>query len=135
VAFFYTRCENPNKCSLTIANLAKLQQVLGDDPLFADVRLAAVTYDPAFDTPARLKAYGRDRGMRFDERTKFVRSVDDLTPLATFFSLSVSFGEATVNLHRIELTVLDRMLQPVSRIVRHMWQPQEVAEILATLFL
>jgi len=58
-----------------IANLAKLQQLLADDPLFADIKLAAVTYDPAFDTPARLKAYGRDRGVRFDERTKFVRTV------------------------------------------------------------
>ncbi len=133
VAFFYTRCENPDKCSLTITNLAKLQQLLGDAPLFADIRLAAVTYDPAFDTPARLKAYGRDRGVHFDERTKFVRTVDDLSPLAAFFSLSVSFGEATVNLHRVELTVLNRMLQPVIRSVRHVWQPQEVVERLATL--
>jgi protein SCO1/2 len=131
VAFFYTRCENPEKCSLTIANLAKLQRLIHGRPPLQDVRLAAVTYDPAFDTPARLAAYGRDRGIAFDERTKLLRTVGPLSPLAAFFDLGVSFGEATVNMHRVELAVLDRDSRIAASLVRRTWQPEEIVEALA----
>jgi protein SCO1/2 len=30
VAFFYTRCDNPNKCSLTITKLGRLQRRLAE---------------------------------------------------------------------------------------------------------
>ncbi len=131
VAFFYTRCENPEKCSLTIASLAKLQRLVHGRPALQDVRLAAVTYDPAFDTPARLAAYGRDRGIAFDQRTKLLRTVGPLSPLAAFFELGVSFGEATVNMHRLELAVLDRASHVAVSLVRRTWQPEEIAEALA----
>src|SRR2546426_10002408 len=55
--FFYTRCPNPNKCSLTITKLGHLQKAIADVGLGGQLRTVAVTYDPDFDVPARLRAY------------------------------------------------------------------------------
>ena len=68
VAFFYTRCQNPNKCSLTITKLGDLQRRL-DDLGMAGIQLAAITYDPGFDLPDRLAAYARARGMILGTRS------------------------------------------------------------------
>ena len=135
VVFFYTRCENPQKCSLTITNLARLQRLIAAHPSLQDIRLAAVTYDPAFDTPERLKAYGRDRGITFDQRTKLLRTVGALAPLADFFELGVSYGESTVNIHRTELAVLDRSARIAKRFVRQIFQPEHVFATIEDLFL
>ena len=47
--FFYTRCTNPNKCSLTIAKLAQLQAAIQTASLAGQIKTAAISYDPAFD--------------------------------------------------------------------------------------
>ena len=39
-----------------------MQKTLSSTPSLADVRLVTVTIDPAFDTPAVLKAYAARRG-------------------------------------------------------------------------
>ncbi|HEV7787074.1 MAG TPA: SCO family protein, partial [Thermoanaerobaculia bacterium] len=53
VVFFYTRCDNPTKCPLTIARLGRLQQRLESAGLGDSIRTAAITYDPAYDLPPR----------------------------------------------------------------------------------
>jgi protein SCO1/2 len=65
VVFFYSRCSNPNKCSLTITKLARLQQAIRQAGLEGRIKTAAITYDPGYDLPQRLKAYGENRGVRF----------------------------------------------------------------------
>ena len=57
VVFFYTRCDNPHKCSLTVTKLARVQRLLADRGVLEGVRTTAITYDPAFDTPERLRDY------------------------------------------------------------------------------
>jgi len=56
---FYTRCMNPIKCSLAITRLGQAAIRL------RDLSFAGVTYDPAFDTPRRLLAYGAARQVEF----------------------------------------------------------------------
>src|SRR6185295_11809896 len=58
VVFFYTRCDNPLKCSLTITKLARIQKLLEEHGLADRIRTAAITYDPAFDLPQRIRGYG-----------------------------------------------------------------------------
>ena len=67
VVFFYTRCDDLRKCSLTISKLAQLQQAINSRGLTGRIKTAGFTYDPKYDSASRLKIYGRDRGMRFDE--------------------------------------------------------------------
>ena len=75
VVFFYTRCDNPLKCSLSVAKLARAQQLLDAQGVADRIRTAAVTYDPAFDLPARLRVYGLDRGVRMDAGHRLFRAV------------------------------------------------------------
>jgi protein SCO1/2 len=54
---FLTLCREV--CPLTSANFAQLQRELESAGLHEKVELVELTVDPARDTPARLRAYGR----------------------------------------------------------------------------
>ena len=62
LTFIYTRCPLPEFCPLMDRHFAAVQKTLASTPALADVRLVTVTIDPAFDTPAVLKAYAARRG-------------------------------------------------------------------------
>ncbi|HKY04110.1 MAG TPA: SCO family protein, partial [Blastocatellia bacterium] len=55
VVFFYTRCDNPLKCSLTVTKLARVQRLLEARGLADQIQTAAITYDPAYDLPERIR--------------------------------------------------------------------------------
>jgi cytochrome oxidase Cu insertion factor (SCO1/SenC/PrrC family) len=126
VTFFYTRCDNPRKCSLTITKLAALQRALGERGLAGAVRLAAITYDPAFDLPARLRMYGQDRGIRFDDDTRFFRTPSGFGELRERFGLGVNYGASTVNRHRTEVFVLDPAGDVAATFARVQWDVEAV---------
>jgi cytochrome oxidase Cu insertion factor (SCO1/SenC/PrrC family) len=128
LAFFYTRCMNPEKCSLTVTRLARLERRLAKEEL--DVNVAGMSYDPAFDRPARLKTYGADRGMVFSPRCCLLRTVGPFHPVREAFDLGVGFGPVTVNSHRLDLVVLDRSLRVVHRFDRRLWHEETVLEAL-----
>jgi protein SCO1 len=128
VVFFYTRCDNPNKCSLTITKLAACQRVLREQGLHGRIRTAAITYDPAYDLPPRLRAYGENRGVIFGDSDRFLRTTAGLEALQEYFDLGVNFGQASVNRHRIELFILDHKATIVGRFTRLQWDLQEVLQ-------
>ncbi|WP_243076534.1 SCO family protein [Microbacterium sp. SS28] len=97
LAFFYTRCMNPARCSLTITRLAAAAR--GD----TGRAHLAMTYDPAYDSPARLRRYGEQRAFPFGERARLVRTPDAWLDVRAMFGLRVGYGPATVNEHAREL--------------------------------
>jgi protein SCO1 len=107
VVFFYTRCDNPLKCSLTVTKLARIQRLLEARGLVNQIHTAAITYDPEFDLPERLLGYGRNRGVRMDARHRMLRATSGGNALRSHFKLGVNFIESLVNRHRIELYILD----------------------------
>jgi len=126
VAFFYTRCDNPRKCSLTIAKLARVQRLLAEAGLGGRVRTAAITYDPAYDSPARLRVYAEARGMRLDDDHRMLRAPGGVEPLREAFGLQVGFVGSLVNRHRTELFVLDARARPVFAFARLEWDEEAV---------
>jgi cytochrome oxidase Cu insertion factor (SCO1/SenC/PrrC family) len=126
MTFFYTRCMNPEKCSLTITQLARLQRRICEQQLHGRVNIAALTYDPAFDLPGRLHAYGTDRGMMFDQRNRMLRTTGPFELLRRRFDLGVGYGSVTVNRHRRELFVLDGKGVPILAIPRTRWDEDQV---------
>ena len=128
VVFFYTRCENPLKCSLTIGKLAQIQRLLVEQDLSNRIRTLAITYDPGYDTPARLKQYCMDRNLALDETNLVVRTVSDFETLKRFFGLGVSFIDSVVNRHRIELFVLDVTGQIAGIFQRLHWDVSQVVQ-------
>jgi cytochrome oxidase Cu insertion factor (SCO1/SenC/PrrC family) len=126
LTFFYTRCTNPEKCSLTITKLARMQRMLRERGL--GIRTAAITYDPQFDLPQRLYAYGASRGVEFDANHRMFRSLANFEELRDFFDLGVNYTGTTVNRHRIELFVLDARARPVTAFQRLQWDIDDVVK-------
>jgi protein SCO1 len=126
VAFFYSRCDNVRKCSLTVTKLAALQRALAARGLAGRVRLSAITYDPGFDLPARLALYGRERGVTFGEDVRFFRVPSGFDEVRSAFDLGVNYTGAIVNRHRIELYVLDRRGRIAASFTRLTWNDDEV---------
>ena len=63
LTFIYTRCPLPDYCPRMNAHFAAVQRGLKAEPrLGASVRLLSVSFDPEFDTPARLAAKAREMG-------------------------------------------------------------------------
>jgi protein SCO1 len=133
VAFFYSRCDNVRKCSLTVTKLAALQRELVRRGLDGRVRLSAITYDPRFDLPARLKSYGRERGVLFGEDVAFFRVQEGFDDVRGAFELGVNYVGALVNRHRIELYVVDARGRLAASFTRFSWSEQEVADHLEQL--
>jgi protein SCO1/2 len=107
VVFFYTRCDNPQKCSLTITKLACLQNLLLERGLADQIRTAAITYDPAFDTAERLRGYAKNRGVLLNANHRMLRAIDGISVLRAHFKLGVNFVASLVNRHPIEVYLLD----------------------------
>jgi cytochrome oxidase Cu insertion factor (SCO1/SenC/PrrC family) len=128
LAFFYTRCTSPEKCSLTVTRLARLARLIATEEL--DANVAGITYDPGFDRPARLKTYGADRSMVFTRRCSLLRTVGSFDPLVEAFALGVGFGPVTVNRHRLDLVVLDASLCVTRQFARRLWREEAVLEAL-----
>jgi len=128
VAFFYTRCDNPQKCSLTVTKLARVQQQLAERGVADRVRTAAITYDPGFDLAARLRAYGQGRQMRIDDGHRLLRPTEGIEPLRRYFRLGVNFVESLVNRHRIEIYILDAAGRIAASFSRIHWDEREVVD-------
>ncbi len=97
---------------------------------WADVQLAAITYDPGFDLPDRLAAYARARGMILNDAVRMLRAVEGHDQLRRFFGLRVGYNGSIVNQHGVELYLLDSELQIVRTWARVPWEVADVAEAL-----
>ena len=128
VVFFYTRCDNPLKCSLTVTKLARVQGLLAARGLDERIHTAAITYDPAFDLPDRLRGYGRDRALRMDARHRVLRATEGLDGLRRYCGLGVNFIESLVNRHRVEAFVLDPEGRVAAAFERLHWDEGELVE-------
>jgi len=128
VVFFYSRCDNPLKCSLTITKLARVQKLLEARGLAGKIHTAAITYDPGFDLPDRLRSYGRSRGLEMNAWNRMVRATNAFSALRSHFKLGVNFIESLVNRHRIEAYVLDAEGRIASCFERIHWDESRIVD-------
>lgn len=116
LAFFYTRCMNPAKCSLTVTRLAAIARNLEQSDPPSELLVLACTYDPDFDTGLQLEAYGRDRNFPFRKTSMMVRCVEGWDSLRDAFKLRVGYSATTVNDHAREVFLIGPALdiEPLS---------------------
>ena len=124
--FFYTRCDNPNRCSLNITRMGQLQKELGKQGLYGKVKVAAVTYDPAYDLPLRMKPYCTGRGFFFDDHSKCFRAEEGMDILLAYLKPGVNYNGPILNHHTSELFVLDKNGKPVKRIHGIEWNIENI---------
>lgn len=127
LSFLYTRCTNPNKCPRVVTEMAKLHALLKAEGLDTQVRLLVMTYDSEYDTPARLRQYGENHGLRFSLNALMLQP--DGEEKARFFDkleVAVNYDSSGVNLHGVQLYLFDRQGRFVRRYRSVFWENQEV---------
>lgn len=134
LGFFYTRCGNAFKCTATVRRLGELQAELAASSPGTAAQVVAVSYEPAFDTPERIRRYAGSRGVRFGADAHAIVLADGSHDrLVEALTVGVSYQEDWVNLHAVELFVLDARGRLARRYTAVGWDNAEVAEDLARL--
>ena len=128
VVFFYTRCDNPLKCSLTITKLARIQKLLESEGVAERMNTAGISYDPGFDLPERLRVYGGHRGVNFAPQHRLLRATEGFDSVRKHFKLGVNFIESLVNRHRIEVYILDADARVAGYFGRIQWNENDVVQ-------
>jgi protein SCO1/2 len=120
ITFIYTRCPLPNFCPLLSERFAEVQRRIRPLPLRRRVTLLSVSFDPEYDTPARLRDYGR----RFHADPGFWRlltgSPQQVEALASELGVVYAPDQGMIN-HNLETTVLDGGGRVVRRFSGNDW--------------
>lgn len=134
VVFFYTRCDNPTKCPLTMYRFGSLQRTLQESDFGESIGLAAITYDPEYDRAERLLQYAESWGAKPSAQHRILRTLDDFQTLSDYFSLGVNFSASgIVNRHRLEAFVLDRRGHIAHVVSRRRWDEATLVRLAAAL--
>lgn len=106
LSFLFTRCPIPNFCPLTARKLAEVQdQLLARSNGPTNWHLLAITVDPEFDTPARLKQFGQTYGYNPDYWSFLTGELIDITAIAEQFGLVFWTEDGTVS-HNLRTIVV-----------------------------
>ena len=134
VVFFYTRCDNPTKCPLTMYKFGSLQRLLNASGYGDSIRTAAITYDPEYDRPERLLQYARSWGVQPSSVHRVLRAVGEFSILREYFELGVNFGASgIVNRHQLEAFVLDQRGHIAHVVARRRWDEAQLMRLAESL--
>jgi cytochrome oxidase Cu insertion factor (SCO1/SenC/PrrC family) len=125
--FLYTRCENPNKCPLVARTLGKLQSLIRGHSLEGSVALVLITYDPEYDSAARLREFSIQHSIQTQSNLWLIRP--DAAEKKRFFesmNVAVNFNQRDVNAHRIELMLFDSQSRFVRSYHSILWDNEAV---------
>jgi len=106
ISFLFTRCPVPNFCPLTARKLAAVQdQLLANTGGPANWQILAITIDPEFDTPERLRQFGEMYGSKPAHWDFLTGELIDITALAEQFGLQFWTEDGTVS-HNLRTIVV-----------------------------
>ena len=94
LTFIYTRCPQPDYCTLMSTNFAQIDRALGQDPaLYEKTHLLSISFDPSYDTPDVLRSYGAAHTERYEKETfahwEFASgSAEQVKKIAEYFGLT-----------------------------------------------
>jgi protein SCO1/2 len=120
LTFIYTRCPSPEFCPRVTRNFAAIEKQLAASPaLYAKTHLLSVSFDPAYDTPERLRSYGATY-IGSNARNAFahwefaVPQKPVLAEMARFFDLGMSQNTDSTITHTLSTTLIG----PDGKVVR-----------------
>jgi len=142
LTFVYTRCPQPDQCTLMSSNFAAVDLELQKQPdVYAKTHLLTVSFDPEYDTPKVMRSYGASHTGRYsDERFEHweftTGTADEVKRIAEFFGLRYfkdsSTGEEQV-MHSLRTAVMDPGGKLVKLYRGNEWKPSELADDLKSL--
>jgi len=143
LTFIYTRCQDPNQCTLMSSNFAAIDQELQKQPeLYAKTHLLSVSFDPADDTPKVLRSYGAAHTGKYSDETfahwEFATgSPDEVKGIAKFFGLRY-YQDTTSGTEQVIHSLRTAVISPDGKIVKvyrgNEWKPEEMVSELQSVF-
>lgn len=129
MAFFYSRCEAPESCTVIMSKFQKIESLVADDPgLDGRVQLLAVTVDPTHDTPEVLRRYATDLGTDLKRWTFVTGEESSVADFVREFGARIREGSTPEHRH---VTVL---LAPKGKVMRMYegadWDPLAVLQLI-----
>ena len=133
LTFIYLACPLPEFCPLMDRHFAAVQKTIKATPALADVRLVSVSFDPANDTPAALKAHAQALGA--DPLVwSFMTATDaEITTLTRRFGVLVEReGQSAADItHNLRTAVIDATGRVVTVHSGTDWTPAQLVADLA----
>jgi len=131
ITFIFTRCPFPTFCPRTMENFAETQRrllALANGP--TNWHLLTISFDPAFDTPAVMKAYGQIHGADPHHWTLATGALIDITAIAEQFGLSFWREPEGGLSHNLRTAVIDPAGRVQKVLIGNKWTSDElVAEM------
>ena len=128
VTFIYTRCPLPDFCPLMVRNLEAVRRRADAEGIGSRLALLAVTLDPAFDTPAVLRAYGESvlkSADRFDRWTLATGTPTQIEEMARFFGVTAR-AEGGLVTHTLSTAVIGHDGRIMQLFPSNSWRPDEL---------
>ncbi len=104
--FIFTRCPLPDFCPLMNRHLAAVQRELSADAAHANWQLLSITFDPEYDTPARLAEYARHYEIGNGHWSFATGTKEDIQKLGGAFGLMVTPNGGSID-HTLRTVVID----------------------------
>jgi len=137
LTFIFTRCQDPDQCTLMSSNFATVDQELLEQPeLYGKTHLLSISFDPEYDTPKVLRSYGASYTGRYTEETfahwEFASgSTDEVKGIAQFFGLRY-YKDTQSGKEQVIHSLRTAVIGPDSKIVKvyrgNDWKPDEVVK-------
>jgi protein SCO1/2 len=135
LTFIYTRCQDPNQCTLMSSNFAAIDQELQKQPeLYAKTHLLSISFDPAYDTPKVLRSYGASYTGKYSDENfahwEFASgSADEVKGVAQFFGLRY-FQDTPSGTEQVIHSLRTALIDPDGKVVKvyrgNEWKPDEL---------
>jgi len=143
LTFIYTRCQDPNQCTLMSSNFAAIDQELQKQPeLYSKTHLLSISFDPAYDTPKVLRSYGAAYTGKYSDETfahwEFASgSADEVKGIAKFFGLRY-YQDTTSGTEQVIHSLRTAVIGPDGKIVKvyrgNEWKPEDILSEIQKVF-
>lgn len=140
LTFIFTRCQDPQQCTLMSTRFAAVDQALQKQPaLFEKTHLLSISFDPEYDTPKVLRSYGASYTGKYTDENfahwEFASgSEDEVKGIAQYFGLRY-YKDAQTGDQQIIHSLRTAIVGPDSKIVKiyrgNEWQPEELLKEVA----
>jgi protein SCO1/2 len=129
ITFLFTRCPFPTFCPFTAHNFTATQQKLSvrpDGP--KNWHLLTISFDPEFDTPRVLKAYGETYQYDPERWTLSTGAIVDIMAIAEQFGLIFQPEQTGIISHNLRTVVIDAAGRVQKIIVGNSWTSDELVD-------
>jgi len=137
LTFIYTRCQDPNQCTLMSSNFAAIDQELQKQPeLYQKTHLLSISFDPAYDTPKVLRSYGASYTGKYTDENfahwEFASgTADEVKGVAQYFGLRY-FQDTPSGTEQVIHSLRTAVIGPDGKVIKvyrgNEWKPEELVK-------